>query len=266
MTWQEKTQEIVASIRQKKGLVVALSGGLDSSVVSALAHQALGKRSLAVTIDSPLTCSGDLHDAVRVAEFIGIEHLIVRLNELEFPEFRSNPVERCYLCKHHRFERLLSLARERGYQAVADGTNRDDGKEFRPGLRAAKKLGVYSPLVEAGLSKPEVLAIAESLGLPVARKPHNSCLATRIPYGEELSAARLERIDTAETYLRSLAPFKQLRLRDHGHLARLELDQEGISYLMDESISHKVVKKLRELGYNFVTLDLEGYRFGSFDK
>jgi uncharacterized protein len=256
----------VANVRQKRSLMVTLSGGLDSSVVAALAFRALGERSLAVTIDSPLTYSGDLHDAGRVAGFIGIKHLVLKFNELEIPEFRSNTTERCYLCKRHRFERLLALAREWGYQAVADGTNSDDSQEFRPGLRAAEELGVYSPLAEAGLSKREILAIAESLELPVARKPHNSCLATRVPYGEELTAERLKRIDTAESYLRSLAPFRQLRVRDHGHLARLELDEEGTTHLMDQGVLKEVVNHLKGLGYDFVTLDLEGYRFGSFDE
>jgi len=262
----ERIDRIVTSISRKESLIVALSGGLDSSVVAALAHRALGEKALAVTVDSPLTDSGDLRDAVRVAEHIGISHLVLQLNELELPKFRLNPPERCYLCKQYRFARLKELASERGYRDVADGTTLDDLKEHRPGLEAARQLGVYSPLLEGKLTKKGVLSVAEFLGLPLTGKPHNSCLATRVPYGEELTVARLKRIDEAEHYLRNLIKVKNLRLREHGSLARLELDREGIGHLIDEHISHQVVKKLGELGYKYVTVDIEGYRFGSFDE
>ena len=266
MKLPERIDKIVANISRKESLIVALSGGIDSALVAALAHRALGKKALAVTVDSPITDSGDLQDAVQVAKHIGIGHLVLRLNELELPEFRSNPPNRCYLCKRYRFEKLGEFAHEQGYREVADGTTFDDLKEYRPGLQAARELGVYSPLVEGKLTEKEVMSAAGFLVLPLVGKPHNSCLATRIPYGEELTIARLRRIDKAEHYLRNLIKVKNLRLREHGSLARLELDGEGVVDLLDECISRQAIRKLKELGYKYITVDIEGYRFGSFDE
>jgi len=265
MKLAKKIERILDSISRKKSLIAALSGGIDSSVVAALAHRALGEKALAVTVESPLITSDDLRDAVRVAEHIGINHLVLNLNELELPGFQTNPPERCYLCKKYRFAKLKELARRQGYCEVADGTNFDDLKQYRPGLKATRELGIYSPLVEGEITKGDVLAAAEFLGLTVAGKSHNSCLATRVPYGEELTVARLKRIDEAEQYLRDLIKAKDLRLREHGSLARLELDQTGMARILDERISHQVAQRLKELGYRYVTADIEGYRFGSFD-
>jgi uncharacterized protein len=261
----EKIDRILDGIRRKESLVVALSGGIDSSVVAALAYRALGEKALAVTIDSPLTIAEDVEDARRVAEYISISHLVVKLNELELAGFSSNPRERCYLCKQYRFAKLKELARERGYRALADGTTFDDSKEHRPGLKAARELGVYSPLAEAEMTHPDVLAAADSLGLPVAGKAHNSCLATRVPYGETLTIARLKRINEAERYLRSITGAQELRLREHGSLARLELDRVGMARLLDENVSRQAARRLKEMGYRYITVDIEAYRFGSFD-
>ena len=247
-------------------MIVALSGGVDSSVVAALACKALGRDSLAVTVNSPLVPSSDIENAAKAAGYIGINHLILRLDELEMPEFILNPTNRCYLCKRFRFAKLKELAVERGFREVADGTNSSDLKEFRPGLKAAKELGIYSPLLEAGLSKKETSKIAELLGLPVAGESHNSCLATRVPYGEELTQPKLKRIDDAEKYIKSIVPVKLLRVRDHGEIARLELAQDEQRFFLDQEVSHKITRKLKELGFKFVTLDLEGYRFGSFNE
>ena len=266
MKLAEKIEKIVDRLSHKESLVVALSGGSDSSVVAALAHRVLGEKTLAVTVNSPLTISEDLQDAARVAGYIGIDHLILDLNELELPGFQTNPPERCYLCKKYRFAKLEELAHERGYDEVADGTISDDLKEHRPGLKAAREFGVYSPLVDGGMTRKDVLAAAELLGLPVAGKSHNSCLATRFPYGEELTPNRLKRIDEAERYLRGVLQAKNLRLRDHGCLARLELNRAAMSRLFDKNISQQMVRKLKELGYRYVTVDIEPYRSGSFDE
>lgn len=266
MPWPEKIEQIEQAIRQKGSLLVALSGGVDSAVVAALAYRALGQKALAVTINSPLVCSGELEDARRVAEAIGINHLIVDLDELQMADFRQNSQERCYLCKQFRFTRLGEIAQEKGYQEIADGTTASDLREFRPGLKAARELGIYHPLAEAGLSQDDTAAIAAFLKLPVAGKPHNSCLATRVPYGEELAPARLQRIDKAEGFIREVLPAAQIRVRDHGELARLEVDSDAVPYLLNQSVSRQITQRLKKLGYQFVTLDLEGYRFGSFDK
>jgi len=266
MSWQEKPNRIIENIRRKGSLIVALSGGVDSSVVTALAYKALEQKSLAVTVSSPLVPSSDLGNATKVAGDIGIDHLILRLDELEIPEFSLNPPNRCYLCKKFRFAKLKELAANRGFEAVADGTNLSDLGEFRPGLKAVKELGIYSPLLEAGLSKKETSRIAELLGLPVAGESHNSCLATRVPYGEELAQPKLKRIDDAEKYIKSVIPVKLLRVRDHDEIARLEVGQEEQRFFRTQETSDKITQKLKELGYKFVTLDLEGYRWGSFDE
>ena len=266
MSWPEKIKQVKQNIRSKESLIVALSGGVDSSVVAALAHAALGEKSLAVTVDSPLLCSGELEDAQRVAGAVGIDHLIVRLNELEMLDFSRNPPERCYLCKRLRFAKLRELAEERGYQHIADGTTASDLGEHRPGMQAAGELGIYHPLAEARLSQQDTAEIAQFLKLPVAGKAHNSCLATRLPYGEELSPERLRRIDQAENLIREMLPPTQLRIRDHGDLARLELAPDTIAHILSQNIYPQIALKLKELGYRFVTLDLDGYRFGSFDR
>lgn len=261
-----RIERITEQIRLKESLVVGLSGGLDSSVVAALAYRALGDRAIAVTVNSPLTISEDIEDAVRVAASIGIDHLILNLNELELPGFRVNPPERCYLCKQYRFAKLVEFARERGYRLMADGTNHDDLGEHRPGLKAARELGIYSPLAEGGMGRADVVAAAEFFKLPVAGKAHNSCLATRLPYGEELTPERLARINAAERYLHERLQPRELRLREHGSLARIELDRAALGRLLDEDISREVSQHLKQLGYKHITADIEAYRFGSFDE
>lgn len=266
MSWAEKTEEIKQRLRARGSLLVALSGGVDSAVVAALAAAALGDRALAVTVNSPLVGSTELEDAKKVAGDTGIKHMIVELDELEIPGFAQNPAGRCYLCKQFRFGRLKEMARELGYREVADGTTASDLDEYRPGMRAAEELAIYHPLVEAGLTKSDTAGLARYLKLPVTGKAHNSCLATRIPYGEGLTPARLQRIDEAENYLRGLLPGVQLRVRDHGDLARLETGPEAVPRFLDRETGSRITRQLRELGYRFVTLDLDGYRFGSYDE
>ena len=260
-----KIAEIIEGLAQEGSVIVAFSGGTDSSVVAALAHKALGHKSLAVTVDSPLLPSSELEVAERVAEQIGVKHLVIKLNELEVPGFSSNPPDRCYLCKKFRFEKLRELAAENDFRTIVDGTNLSDLGEYRPGLKAAKELGVYSPLLEAGLSKEDVRRVAQLLGFTTAGKPSATCLATRIPYNRRLTTTQLARIDKAESYIRSITGVKVLRVRAHGNLTRIEVSAGEQNLFHDTEISSQVVQRLKELGYEFVTLDLEGYKSGSFD-
>jgi len=260
-----KIAEIMERLAREGSVIVAFSGGTDSSVVAALAHRALGHKSLAVTVDSPLLPSGELEVAKRVAEQIGIKHLVIKLNELEIPGFSSNPPDRCYLCKKFRFEKLRELAAENGFRTIVDGTNLSDLGEYRPGLKAAKELGVYSPLLEADLSKEDVRRLARLLGFNTAEKPAATCLATRIPYNNRLTTEQLARIDKAEGYIRSITGVKVLRVRAHGNLARIEVGAGEQNLFYDTKISSQVAQRLKELGYDFVTLDLKGYKSGSFD-
>jgi uncharacterized protein len=259
-----KTRAI--SILQECGSVlVALSGGVDSAVLLSLAVEALGaEKVLAVTGSSPSMPGDDLEDARRVARSLGVAHEIVATEEMRREGYRANTGDRCYHCRATLFERLTALARERGMAAVAYGAIADDASDYRPGMRAAEESGILAPLMQAGIGKRAVRILAAQAGLNVRDKPAAACLASRIPLGTEVTARRLSQVGKAETALRALG-FKQLRVRHHGEIARLELDEEGYRLLADRSLRERVVSCVREAGFRFVALDLEGYRTGSLN-
>jgi uncharacterized protein len=262
MSLDEKLQRLKSTVKDCESAVVAFSGGVDSSLVCAVAREVLGDRAVAVTTVSPTYPPGEIDMAKEIAKRVGIEHLIITTNELGDPKFASNPVDRCYFCKGELLKKLEGVREKFGFKKILDGTNYDDLSDFRPGSRALGEFGVVSPLALAGLGKEEVRQLAEKYGLPNADKPANPCLASRIPFGSRITPERLERIAGAEGFLHSLG-FQVVRVRDHGGLARVEVAREELEKAF--KLRGKITENLKQLGYTFVTLDLEGYHSGSFN-
>jgi pyridinium-3,5-biscarboxylic acid mononucleotide sulfurtransferase len=263
------TAEKLAALRQlisslDRGLV-AYSGGVDSTLVAKVAYDCLGDKALAVTAASPSLLPEELEDAQIQAALMGITHQVVITNELDNPEYRSNPVNRCYFCKSELHDTLKPLAEQLGYPYVLDGVNADDLQDYRPGIQAAKERGARSPLAELGITKLEVREIARHLGLSVWDKPAQPCLSSRFPYGEEISIEKLHRVGRAEIYLRKLG-YEQLRVRSVGDTAKIELPVESIGQFASNAELPMVVQALQDLGFAFVTLDLEGFTSGKLNR
>jgi uncharacterized protein len=259
MALNEKLQHLKSIVGGCESVVVAFSGGVDSSLVCAVAHEILGDRAIAVTALSPTYPHDELEVAKSVAKFIGIGHRIITTDELGNPNFRANPRERCYFCKSELYRKLDEIRSELGFEKILDGTNYDDLSDFRPGLRAAEEFKVVSPLALAKLTKVEVRALASMYGLPNADKPATPCLASRIPFGCAITPEKLERISRGERFLRSLG-FRIVRLRDHGDLAKIEVGKDELPKALE--LKDGIVGELKKLGYARVALDLEGYRPG----
>lgn len=257
---QARMRELVS-----EDICLAFSGGVDSSLLLKAAADAAaetGKKVYAVTFDSRLHPSCDLRIARQVAGELGGIHQVMEVDELEQEEIRMNPVNRCYLCKRHLFMTLKKLAGEKGIRRILDGTNEDDMHVYRPGIRALKELGIISPLAELHITKEAVKGMASEYGISVASRPSTPCMATRLPYNTRIDYDVLDRIAQGEAYLRDVLP-GNVRLRLHGGIARLEVDNEAFARLLD--MRADVVRQLKGLGFTYVTLDLEGFRSGSMD-
>lgn len=263
MTIAAKSRAVRESLAERDGVLVAFSGGVDSSVVAALAHDALGSDAVACTAKSETLPEAELGGARRVAEEIGIRHEIVEFSELDSDEFVRNDGDRCYHCRTMRLGAMFDAARESGIETVCDGTNASDpGEGHRPGLRAVEELDAYSPLLEHDITKDEVREIAREYGLSVAEKPAMACLSSRIPTGLEVTEERLTRVEKAETLLRTWG-FEQFRVRDHDGLARIEVAPEELERALDSDFARAARDHLSDIGFDHVTLDLGGYRTGS---
>ncbi|MEL7408665.1 MAG: ATP-dependent sacrificial sulfur transferase LarE, partial [Cyanobacteria bacterium J06558_2] len=241
------------------------SGGVDSTLVAKIAYDVLGDRALAVTAVSPSLLPEELIDAQTQAAQIGINHELVETHEMENPDYTSNPVDRCYFCKSELHDTLKPLALQRGYPYVVDGVNADDLQDYRPGIRAAKERGARSPLAEVGVSKAEVREISRSLGLAWWDKPAQPCLSSRFPYGEVITVTKLQRVGRAEIYLRRLG-YDKLRVRSQEDTAKIELPAEQITQFVQQVNLPQLVKTFQDLGFVYVTLDLEGYRSGKLNQ
>jgi len=260
-----KYERLVETLRQTGGAVVAFSGGVDSALLLAAARQALGDRALAAIGRSPSYPAREHAAALELASQIGARHVTVDPGELADPRYRSNPADRCFICKGTLFRALLALARREGLAAVVEGSNADDAHDYRPGMKAARELGVRAPLMEVGLTKLEIRELARGLGLPVWDKPSLACLASRIPYGTPITEEKLGRIDRAEEALRGLG-LQQVRVRDHGDVARIEVEPATLARLLDGELRQAVVGAVKSAGYRYVSLDMEGYRTGSMNE
>ena len=261
---QGKYDTLRESIAALDGAVVAFSGGVDSAVLLKVAHEALGENVIAATVRSGFYPERETSAAAEFCEEEGIEHVIVDVDELTIPGIAENPPDRCYLCKSNLLGRLFELAAERGLGHVLEGSNADDLGDYRPGRRAVEELGAESPLLDHGFTKDDVRLLALSLGLDCWDKPSTACLASRFAYGEGLTAERLAMVDEAERLL-SEAGFEQLRVRVHGDLARIEVPTDELGDLLDFSVRTGYPARLHELGFAFVTMDLEGFKSGSMN-
>jgi uncharacterized protein len=258
-----KVRALERSLEEAGGVLVALSGGVDSAVLMAAAAE-VSPRVLAATASSPIHPRREIDEARRLARLVGCRHIVLRSEELQDPDFVRNPLERCYRCKLALFSRLKALAEKRGLAAVVEGSNVDDLSDFRPGERALRELCVLSPLRQADLSKAEIRQLAAWVGLPNAGRPASACLATRFPYGVEITAGALGRVERLEDTLLDMG-FTRVRVRCHGDLARLEVEPEGIGRLCEPALRDAVVQAAKREGFRYVTVDLQGYRRGSLN-
>jgi uncharacterized protein len=263
MVKNEKYASLINNLQRLQKVVLAFSGGVDSTFLLKVAKEALGDNVKAVTILSPYIPKWEIEEAKQLAAELGVLYEIIEVPIID--EIKNNPENRCYLCKKAVFSMIKTLAKEEGYHYVIDGTNFDDIGDYRPGLKALEELNIKSPLLECKLTKMEIRSLSKELGLNTWDKPPYACLLTRIPYGNELKVEDFEKIEKAEKYMMALG-FRAIRVRCHGNLARIEVDRKDRSKLFDEEILDQISSKFKEFGFRYITMDLEGYRVGSLNE
>lgn len=262
---QAKKQKLEEYLKELGSIAVAFSSGVDSTFLLKVAKDVLNDKAIAVTARSHSFPKRELDEATAFCEKEGIRQFVIDSEELSIEGFSSNPKNRCYLCKHELFTKIKDVAAENGIEYVAEGSNIDDNGDYRPGLKAVEELGIKSPLRYAGLTKADIRALSKEMGLPTWDKPSFACLASRFVYGEAISEKKLGMVDRAEQLLLDLG-FKQVRVRIHGNIARIEVMPEEIAKLTEDGVRNEVYKTLKDIGFDYVTMDLAGYRTGSMNE
>lgn len=258
-----KYNVLIEFLKEKKKICIAFSGGVDSTFLLKVAKEALDKNVLAITVVSSMNPEREVKESIEFCKEIGVKHILIEADEYNIPEFVANNKERCYFCKKAIFKKIKEKAKNQGYNIVADGSNVDDDSDYRPGMKALKELGVISPLKEAKLSKNEIREICKEINLSVWNKPSMACLASRIPYGTSISRDKLKKVELAEEILLNKG-FKQFRVRYCHELAKIEVLKEDIPKII--SISEEIIDEFKNIGFNYITLDLEGFRSGSMNE
>lgn len=261
----DKEERLKEILRRCGSLAAAFSGGVDSTYLCAAASEVLGSSMIAVTVRAPWISEREYRESADFCRHYGIRQETVAVTADDIDGFRANPPDRCYICKKALFGRILRIAERNGMACVADGSNADDPGDYRPGMRALKELGIFSPLLEAGLTKQDIRELSRERGLPTWDKPSNACLATRFVYGETITDEKLQMVDQAEQVLLECG-FRQMRVRVHGDLARIEVPSGDIRRFAEEELRRRVLNRLKEIGFPYITLDLQGFRSGSMNE
>ena len=259
---RQKYERLLGILKELESVIVAFSGGVDSTFLAKAAKDALGDKALLVTADSETYPASELEESRRLARHLGMRHLVIETRELDNPEYARNAPNRCFFCKEELFTKLGPLAAREGMAHLVYGANMDDLGDHRPGMEAAKRMGVRAPLIDAEFWKTEIRELSQEFGLPTWDKPSFACLSSRFQYGDAITAEKLRQVDAAEAFVRSLG-FKQFRVRHHDRLARLEIAREEMARLWEDGLRDAIVARFRELGYLHVTVDLQGFRSGS---
>jgi pyridinium-3,5-biscarboxylic acid mononucleotide sulfurtransferase len=260
-----KKQNLINMLKEMPSLLVAFSGGVDSAFLLAVAHEAMGDHVTAATADSITFPSRERQEAVEFAEGLGVRHIIFKSDESNIPEFVANNADRCYFCKKSLSRELMKIAGDRGIAKIAFAANIDDLGDYRPGIEAAKEMGIISPLIDAGLGKEEIRLLSKEMGLPTWDKPSMACLASRIPYGTSITVEMLRTVEAAEDFMFQMG-FKQVRVRHHGPVARIEAAIADLPRFLEDDLRKKIVERFKQLGFKHIALDLEGFISGSMNR